>query len=155
MFWRGGSNEYPQSMFLSRNKKNKLYPCKPQFYHIKVGFKGVKIIKVCFHDVLKIGSSVLFFQELFLSGLSSKQEFLNDRSISVFVDACTLYSPTTHTYLINKGFSRLSILRSKGEGFDLFKLHRKKKQQKTCVSTVYLGTSLKPANFNPYKPSVP
>ena len=41
---RGGSNEYPQSMFLSRNKKYSVYPCKPQFYSIKVGFKGVKII---------------------------------------------------------------------------------------------------------------
>ena len=41
---RGGSNEYPQSMFLSRNKKNNVYPCKPQFYYIKVGFKVVKII---------------------------------------------------------------------------------------------------------------
>ena len=41
---RGGSNEYPQFMFLSRNKKNKVYPCKLQFYYIKVGFKGVKII---------------------------------------------------------------------------------------------------------------
>ena len=40
----GSSNEYPQSMFLSRNKKNKVYPCKPQFYYIKVGFEGVKII---------------------------------------------------------------------------------------------------------------
>ena len=30
----------PQSMFLSRNKKNNVYPCKPQFYYIKVGFKG-------------------------------------------------------------------------------------------------------------------
>ena len=40
----GGSNEYPQSMFLSRNKKNNVYPCKPQFYYIKVGFKVVKII---------------------------------------------------------------------------------------------------------------
>ena len=29
---------------LSRNKKNNVYPCKPQFYYIKVGFKGVKII---------------------------------------------------------------------------------------------------------------
>ena len=42
--WRGGSNQYPQSMFSSRNKKNNVYPCKPQFYSIKVGFKGVKII---------------------------------------------------------------------------------------------------------------
>ena len=41
---RGGSNEYPQSMFLSINKKNNVYPCKPQFYCIKVGFEGVKII---------------------------------------------------------------------------------------------------------------
>ena len=41
---RGGSNEYPQAMFLSRNKKNNVYPCEPQFYCIKVGFKGVKII---------------------------------------------------------------------------------------------------------------
>ena len=41
---RGGSKEYPQSMFLSRDKNNKVYPCKPQFYYIKVGFEGVKII---------------------------------------------------------------------------------------------------------------
>ena len=40
----GGSNEYPQSMFLSRNKKNNKYPCQPQFYYIKEGFKGGKII---------------------------------------------------------------------------------------------------------------
>ena len=47
---RGGSNEYPQSMFLSRNKKNNAYPCKPQCYYIKVGLNGVKIIKACFRD---------------------------------------------------------------------------------------------------------
>ena len=41
---RGGSNDYPQSIFFSRNKKNYVYPYKPQFYHIKVGFKGVKTI---------------------------------------------------------------------------------------------------------------
>ena len=41
---------YPQSMFLSRNKKNNVYPCKPQFYYIKVGLKRVKIIQVCFRD---------------------------------------------------------------------------------------------------------
>ena len=40
----GGSNEYPQSMILSRNKKNNVYPCKPQFNYIQVGFKGVKFI---------------------------------------------------------------------------------------------------------------
>ena len=41
---RGGSKEHTQSMFLNRNKKTNVYPCKPQFYYIKVGFKGVKLI---------------------------------------------------------------------------------------------------------------
>ena len=35
---RGGSNEYSQSMFWSRNKKINVYPCKPQFHCIKLGF---------------------------------------------------------------------------------------------------------------------
>ena len=34
----GSSNEYPQSMFFSSNKENNIYPGKPQFYYIKVGF---------------------------------------------------------------------------------------------------------------------
>ena len=42
--WRGGSNEYPQSMFLAEIRKMDVYPCKPQFYYIKVGFERVKII---------------------------------------------------------------------------------------------------------------
>ena len=41
---RGGSNEYPQSMFLSSDKKNNVYPCKLQFNYIKVALKGVSII---------------------------------------------------------------------------------------------------------------
>ena len=41
---RGDSNEYPQSIFLSRNMKSNDYPCKHQFYSIKLGFKGVNII---------------------------------------------------------------------------------------------------------------
>ena len=35
-------------------KNNNVYPCKSQFFYIKVGFKeggGVKIIQACFHDV--------------------------------------------------------------------------------------------------------
>ena len=39
---RGGeTNENPQFMFLSKNKKTNVYPCKPKFYYIKVGFNGV------------------------------------------------------------------------------------------------------------------
>ena len=45
---RGGSNEYPQIMFLSRNKKNNVYPCKPQW-----GLRGSKLyrrvfVMICF-----------------------------------------------------------------------------------------------------------
>ena len=31
-------------MFLAENEKNNVYPCKLQFYYIKVVFKGVSII---------------------------------------------------------------------------------------------------------------
>ena len=40
---RGGCNEYPQSIFWAEIRNN-VYPCKPQFYYIKVGFQRVKII---------------------------------------------------------------------------------------------------------------
>ena len=46
----GNSNEYPKYMFLCRNKKINVYPCKPQFYCIKVGFNGVKTIQACFRN---------------------------------------------------------------------------------------------------------
>ena len=29
----------------------KVYPCKPQFYYMKVGFKGVYITWICFRDI--------------------------------------------------------------------------------------------------------
>ena len=35
-------------MFLGRNKKNNVYPCKPQFYHIKVGLLGSKLYRCVF-----------------------------------------------------------------------------------------------------------
>ena len=35
-------------MFLSRNKKNNVYPCKLQFYYIKVGFKGSTLYRQVF-----------------------------------------------------------------------------------------------------------
>ena len=53
---RGGSNEYPQSMFLSRNKKNNVYPCKPQFYYLKWGLRGSKLYRHVF--VMKSAKSV-------------------------------------------------------------------------------------------------
>ena len=35
--WWGGSNEYPQSMFLSRNREINVYPCKPPVLLYKSG----------------------------------------------------------------------------------------------------------------------
>ena len=35
-----------------RAKKKNVYPCKPQFYYIKVGCKGVFITRTCYPDVL-------------------------------------------------------------------------------------------------------
>ena len=47
---RGGSNEYPQSMFWSINKKNRYTPAYPSFFYITVGSKGVHIPRTCFPD---------------------------------------------------------------------------------------------------------
>ena len=44
------SNEYPQSMFLSKIRKNRYTPVYPSFFYIKVGFKGVYITRTCFPD---------------------------------------------------------------------------------------------------------
>ena len=38
----------PTIFVLSKIKKINAYPCKSQFYYIKVGFKGVNIVLVCF-----------------------------------------------------------------------------------------------------------
>ena len=43
---RGGSNEYPQSMFWSKNKKNRFTPAYPVLV-----YKGVFISRTCFPDV--------------------------------------------------------------------------------------------------------
>ena len=40
---RGGSNEYPQSMFYINNKKKNVYPCTPQFYYKKWGERGCSL----------------------------------------------------------------------------------------------------------------
>ena len=42
----GNSLEPPRrgNLCFEQTKKNNVYPCKPQFYYLKVGFKGVKII---------------------------------------------------------------------------------------------------------------
>ena len=49
---RGGSNEYPQSMFWSKNKKTMYTRVNPIFFYIKVGYKGVFITRTCYPDAL-------------------------------------------------------------------------------------------------------
>ena len=83
----GSSNEYPQSMFLSRNKKNNVYPCKHQFYYIKVGFKRVKIIWVCFE------------MEPFIITLLSSQYDLNNVESDV-PQQIIIMEWLTHTYAL-------------------------------------------------------
>ena len=36
------------------------YPCKPQFYYLKAGCKGVYITWICYHDVCSADGSTLF-----------------------------------------------------------------------------------------------
>ena len=67
-------------MFLSRNKKIDVYPCKPQFCYIKVGLKGVNIIYACFRDGYpygpfhsKTGSPGIYGQQMPRSACTSAQ----------------------------------------------------------------------------------
>ena len=42
---RGGSNEYPHSMFRAEIKKNNVYTCKTQYYYVKSGvYRGQNYI---------------------------------------------------------------------------------------------------------------
>ena len=41
-------------MFLNTNKKINVHACKPQFYCMKVGFKGVKTIYARFRDAEEV-----------------------------------------------------------------------------------------------------
>ena len=49
---RGGSNEYPQSMFCTKNKKNRYIPTYPVLLY-ESGVQGVYITWTCFRDDLK------------------------------------------------------------------------------------------------------
>ena len=47
---QGGSNEYPQSMFWSKRKKNMYTLHTPVLLYIKIGFRGVFIARTFFSD---------------------------------------------------------------------------------------------------------
>ena len=46
MFWIKNKNKKKKK----KKKKKKVYPLKPQFFNIKVGFEGVHISRTCFPD---------------------------------------------------------------------------------------------------------
>ena len=48
---KGSSNEY---LCFGEKIRKKVFPCKPQFYYIKVGCKGVFVTRTCFRDLLKL-----------------------------------------------------------------------------------------------------
>ena len=69
LFHRGGSNEYPQSMFWSKNKKNSYTPAYPVLLY-KSGVQGVDITRTCFRDVEDLVENPKHF-------LSTKIDLLN------------------------------------------------------------------------------
>ena len=71
-------------MFLSRNKKINVHPCKPQFYYIKVEFKGSKFYRhvfVMFGKELKCPSSWgKFGVHIYLRREDDQMHYINARN---------------------------------------------------------------------------
>ena len=67
-------------MFLNRNKKNNVYPCKPRFYYIKVGLKGSKLYRRVFVMIYVAFVLSLFVPNLFF--FRYLWAMLRDRGIS-------------------------------------------------------------------------
>ena len=115
---RGSSNEYPQSMFLSRNKKNNVYPCKPQFCYIKVGFKGVKLYRYIFVMIQNAPSEdshqtapVLRLVWIFTGCICPKKCFLTLwLTAYMFLHLKAPYSSKTDIFFIKKRFNKLTYI---------------------------------------------
>ena len=65
---RGGSNEYPQCMFWTKNKKIRYTPANSQFFYIKVGLKGYTFHgHDCLMQYIKVGCRGYLFRHVFLT----------------------------------------------------------------------------------------
>ena len=84
---RGGSNEYPKSLFWSKNKTNRYTPANPSFFYVKAGYRWVYITG---HVIL----------------------MLNDALSSAVFALCMLDkgSPMGGLFIRNAGFSYLGCL---------------------------------------------
>ena len=74
---RGGSNEYPQSMFLSRNKKNNVYLVNPSFAIQKWGLWGSTLYRHVFIMAL-------------LFAFSAEETFSHDAAEMQLLSTCIL-----------------------------------------------------------------
>ena len=75
--------------FLSRNKKNNVYPCKPQFYYIKVGFKVYKGMFSWWYSLFICISEVLQMRIRNIFSWRNKKDTSVDRKISLSGSNCT------------------------------------------------------------------
>ena len=80
--------------------KNNLYPCKPQFYCIKVGFKGVKIILACFRDEPEIVYEISF--QYRQKGLSWKENKLQTQMLSSLAEVAENLLSTHSAYYTDR-----------------------------------------------------
>ena len=94
----GGSNEYPQYIVLNRNKKSNVYPCKPQFYNIKVGFKGVKLYRYVF--VMRMTQNV-FTEQHTNENCINRAKINDNKNISLERSSCSIrLADATKCYLL-------------------------------------------------------
>ena len=85
-------------MFLSRNKKNNVYPCQSQSYYIKVGFKGSKLYRYVL--VMQIVKFAMCVQK---AKASVRQAGLDLRFMRVDSDRALLYPPDKQATSLKKG----------------------------------------------------
>ena len=63
-------------VFFENSRANNVYPCKPLFYSIKVGFKGVKIIQLFFRDGFQNSSKTFFYSAFYSKSKKKKNGFV-------------------------------------------------------------------------------
>ena len=82
---RGGSNEYPQSMFWSKNKKNRYTPANPSFAILKWGKRGYT-----------------FYGHVFLMETiceMDKAKILHNNNLSSGKHVRAIYTPSNPTFI--------------------------------------------------------
>ena len=113
-------------MFWSKNKK-KEYPCKPQFYYIKVGCKGVFVTRTCFRDVL--------YQDSHYANMPMQYAAKTKKYCLIFQNLCfigLLFSNKKNAFvsLINSERKLLCIQIKKGKSKNCSRMDHRNEQMK-------------------------